>query len=95
MKDLEWSTPLQLGSELAKLFTNRYQREGDQKIAVKSGTSMEHPKSFTSRSLLTGAPKKIGIVKHHYKATLRARKEVYKMFASGGRGSRHLELQLG
>jgi len=97
VKDLEWSTPLQLRSELAKLFTNRYQREGDQKIAVKSGQiGHEHGAyKVVYKPLLTGAPKKAGIVKHHYKGTLRARKEVYKMLASGGRGSKHLELQLG
>lgn len=82
MKDLEWSTPLQLRSELAKLFTNRHQGEGDQKIAVNRARAWSM--QCRLQAVTNRGTKKAGIVKHHYKATLRARKEVYKMLASGG-----------
>ena len=59
----------------------------------RSGIGHEHGAcKVVYKMLVTGAPKRAGIVKHHYKATLRTRKAGNKMLASGGRGSKHLEL---
>lgn len=59
----------------------------------RSGIGHEHGAcKVVYKMLVTGAPKRAGIVKHHYKATLRTRTAGNKMLASGGRGSKHLEL---